>query len=82
MKSSLLIILIAGVVGLSGCAVKPMTPQEKEFLQAQNSCTTQANEMVGGPGSGWGSQAQWSSYFEWCMENMGYTKDDLRKWSY
>ena len=79
MKHMLMAVLAVALLGLGGCATKPMTPQEKEFQMAQNSCTAQTNAMIGGSRFGWDNQLQWSGYFEWCMESMGYTKADLRK---
>lgn len=73
------ILLVTVLLMMAGCATKPMTPQERELQMAQSSCMAQAAEMVGGPGFGWDVENQRSSYFEWCMENMGYTKADLRK---
>lgn len=81
MKQMLLMVMVAGVLAMGGCATKPMTPQERELQMAQNSCRMQAAEMIG-PGFGWDLEDQRSSYFEWCMENMGYTKAELRKMWY
>ncbi len=78
MKHILMLLMAVGVLAMAGCATKPMTPQEREFQTAQNSCRMQAAEMIG-PGFGWDLEGQRSSYFEWCMENMGYTKADLSK---
>lgn len=71
---------LAAVVLLAGCATNttPLTPQEEAFEADRHACTQSANSMVG-PEGNWNQDLQWSSYFEWCMENKGYTKEQLKK---
>lgn len=70
---------LAAVILLAGCAANtPLTPQEEAFQTDRQSCTQSANSMIG-PEGNWNQDMQWSSYFEWCMENKGYTKDQLKK---
>lgn len=70
---------VAGaVLLLGGCATQQQSPQQEVFQSAQNECTTQTNSMVGGSRYSWGGGLEWSNYFEWCMANKGYTKEQLK----
>lgn len=71
---------VVSVLCLSACAYpqKGITPQEAAFKSAQNECTALTNSMIGGTRYNWYNDLEWSSYFEWCMENKGYTKEQLK----
>ena len=71
---------LAAVFLLGGCAASntSLSPQEQVFRGAQQSCTDQTNAMIGGSPYSWHGDLPWSSYFEWCMEGKGYTKDQLK----
>jgi hypothetical protein len=71
---------LVSVLCLSACAYpqKGMTPQQAAFKSAQNECTALTNSMIGGTRYNWYNDLEWSSYFEWCMENKGYTKEQLK----
>ena len=76
---ALLVALSIGLLALSGCATKPMTPQQQAFKSAQSECTNLADSMIGPESYGGGDSIIWNSYFVTCMEGKGYTKDDLNK---
>ena len=66
-------IFITALLMLGGCATKALPPEEQAFQDAQ-----QTNSMIGGSRYSWSDQLPWSNYFEWCMEDKGYTKDQLK----
>lgn len=76
LKSAALITVLC----LSGCAYTstPLTPQEEAFRSSQRECTTLTNAMIGGSRYSWYNDLEWSSYFEWCMQNKGYTQAQLK----
>ncbi|MEG1609880.1 MAG: hypothetical protein RR014_03325 [Bilophila sp.] len=79
MKAIVKTMAVAGaLLLLGGCATQQQTPQEEAFQAAQNQCTTQTNSMVNGSRNAWGGGLEWSNYFEWCMGNQGYTKEQLK----
>lgn len=71
---------LVAVLCLSGCAYTSptLTPQQEAFRSAQHVCTAQTDAMVGGSRYNWYNDLEWSSYFEWCMQNKGYTKTQLK----
>ena len=71
---------VSSLLFLGGCvASKPLTPEEQVFQSAQQTCTAQTNAMIGGNRYSWGEELQWDNYFQWCMQGMGFTKEQLKK---
>lgn len=69
---------VAAILILGGCATAShQTPQEQAFETAKNSCVQETNAMIGH--GRWDGDLQWDNQFEWCMQNKGYSKDQLKK---
>ena len=86
------IALAAGVLLLAGCAAQQEGASEKGIpsvqeisLEAANTeCQQRAIMMTSGNndrpwfGTGWQQQ----SYYEWCMEDKGFTRDDYSQFNF
>lgn len=71
--------LALAVLG-AGCATKPLTAEQQLLREARASCTELTRAMIG-PEYG-NDELAWRWYFERCMEEKGYTPEQLREMWY
>ncbi len=63
-----------------GCTPpKPMTPEEQRFQNNKQDCVNQTVDMMGGSPPEVFNNLNMTSYFQWCMENKGYSQREVNK---
>lgn len=75
MKKRLVLAVVAAAGLAAGCAVRPLSPEEEILRLEKNECEAEADAMIG---SRFYRALAWEWYFDRCMQQKGFTEEELR----